>query len=351
MPSFTSSSNTTMGRHPLHLNGVWFVGLTLFLAMLGGGALEMFWRSKGHFPVLADTASLWGVHVDKVSRLDSRAVVIVGGSRVQIGLDPDVVQRELGASRVVQLGRAGSSPVPVLEYLAEATEFSGLVVCGVVPGPFFDAMDRQRKLIVEAFEQRNSRFFYTPMEEFLLGKTQMAMCLNNQGLSWKMAGNGVFCGSWPSPPYARLHQNRFIQADYTLCRMLEYPLTDFLRWREEGSAMADAGLKERIGHLSDLVETFEARGGRVVWVRMPSSGELWNAEEESYPKEKYWRAIKQRFGNGAIHFHELEQATGYTYHCPDGSHLDYRDVPRMTTSLCTCLQGGLHSGRLETTLP
>ncbi len=350
MPSFTFSSNTAMMHCPCHFDGNRFIGLMLLLAMLGGGALEIFWRSKGHFPVLADTASLWGAHVDKVSRLDSRSVVIVGGSRVQMGLDPDIVQKELGASRVVQLGRACSSPIPVLEYLTEATEYSGLVVCGVVPGPFFDAQDRQRKSIVEELEKRINRPFYTPMEEFLLGKAQSTVCLNNQGLSWKMVGNGVIRGNWPTPSYARFNDNRFVQADYTVCHGLDYPLADFLRWKREGAAMTSAGLKGMVEHLSDLAGIFKARGGRVVFVRMPSSGGLWNAEEESYPKQIYWHAIKQRFRNDAIHFHELELASGFTYHCPDGSHLDYRNVPQVAISLCAWLQGELHSGPFGTTV-
>lgn len=323
-----------MGRHPLHLNGVRFVLATVLMCVVAGGALELFWRSKGHFPVAGDTASLWGVHVDKVSRLDDRAVVVVGSSRVQLGLDPAIIQKELNASKVVQLARAASSAMPVLEYLADETDFSGLVICGVTPGIFFDALDRQRQPIAEAFDQRDNRPFYTPFEEVLLGKAQSAICLNNSSLSWKLAGNGIVRGNWPSPPYARFNENRFIQADYTTCHELDILLNDFLRLMKGGAPMSEAGLSGMVAHLSGLAETFKARGGRLVLVRMPSSGVLWETEAASYPKEKYWQALKARFGSDAIHFHDLEKDTGYQYNCPDGSHLDYRDAERITVDLC-----------------
>lgn len=334
MPSYTFNSNTAIGRHPTHLGGARFALALLVMLFLAGGALEMFWRSKGHYPIATDTISLWGLHVDKVSKLDSNAVVIVGSSRVQLGLDPEIIGNELNASKVVQLARAAGAPMPVLEYIAEETDYGGLVVCDVTPGIVFEAEERGRKPLEDALARREGRPFYAPLEESLLNRSQSLICLNNASLSWELAGNGLFRGNWPPPPYAHFHKSRYIQADYSRCGDIDTLLNNFLNRIKTGTPMTDEGLEKLVNQLSDLSETFDARGGRLVFVRMPSSGTLWEVEKKEYPKDKYWQALKRRFGANAIHFHELEDALERPFNCPDGSHLDYRDSELITVELC-----------------
>lgn len=323
-----------MGRHPTHLNGVRFVAVTLLLLAAAVCAVELFWRSKGHYPVVADTATLWGVHVDRVGRLDADGVVIVGSSRVQLGLDPAVIKKELGASDVVQLARAAASPLPMLEYIADETRFAGTVICGITPGVVYDALQRQRKPVEEGFARRANRPFYAPFEELLLTRAQGALCLNNQSLSWKLAGNGLVRGNWPDPPYAHFMPSRFIRADYSRCREIDILRNDFLRLMNAGRPMNAEQMDVLVDHLDALAGRIRERGGRVLFVRMPSSGQLREVEQRDYPEAVCWNRIKARFGKDAIHFRELEKATGTTYVCPDDSHLDYRDAERFSAALC-----------------
>lgn len=332
MPSYTFNSNTSLGRHPSHLDGRRFVLAVLAMLLLAGGALELLWRNRGYYPVASDTASLWGVHVDKVSKLDSDALVIVGSSRVQLGLDPEILKEELDASAVVQLARAGSSPVAMLEFIVNETDFGGTVLCGITPGVVFNGSQRgdaQR----EALKQREGRPFYTPLEERLIYRVQSLFCMNNAALSWKLVGNGLVRGNWPNRTYATFHPSRYIAADYSKCDELESLFDGFVAMTEGGEPMTEGGLTELVDHVGSLAGNLEKRGGRLVLIRMPSFGKLYEVEQREYPKEKYWAALKQRFGDRAIHFADLEASMGTIFECPDGSHLDYRDAERISLEL------------------
>ncbi|QBG45967.1 hypothetical protein EGM51_00515 [Verrucomicrobia bacterium S94] len=333
MPSYTFNSNTAFGRHPSHLDGGCFVLAVLIILLLTGGGLELFWRSKGHVPVAADTVSLWGLHVDKVSALDSDGLVIAGSSRVQLGLDPEILKEELGSSAVVQLARAAGSPVPVLEYIVDETSYGGTVLCGITPGVVFDELQRSRKALEEALVQRKKRPFYVFLEERLIYGVQSVLCLNNTALSWKLAGNGLVRGNWPDPPYAKFYSSRYIAADYSKCRKAEILLNNFVNLLQEGVPMTEDSLAGLVDQFSDLAFKLEQRGGKLVLIRMPSSGKLYGMEHHNYPAGKYWAAFKQRFGDRAIHFTDLEEAMGTMFRCPDGSHLDYRDAERISKEL------------------
>ncbi|MDZ8117740.1 hypothetical protein [Pontiella agarivorans] len=333
MPSYTFNSNTSVGRHPSHLDGGRFVLAVLVLLLLAGGGLELLWRSRGYHPVASDTANLWGLHVDKVSKLNSDALVIVGSSRVQLGLDPAVLKENHGFSEVVQLARAAGSPVPVLEYIVNQTDYRGTVLCGITPGVVFDELQRQRKPLEAALAQRENRPFYAPLEERLIYRIQSVLCLNNTTLSWKLAGNGLVRGNWPNKTYAAFHPSRYIAADYSRCDELDSLLDGFADMVASGAPMKDGSLKKLVNHVAALADRLEKRGGKLVLIRMPSYGKVYEVECREYPKEKYWAAFKQRFGDRAIHFTDLETAMGTPFECPDGSHLDYRDAERISKEL------------------
>ncbi|MDQ3917245.1 MAG: hypothetical protein M3348_01975, partial [Acidobacteriota bacterium] len=77
-------------------------------------------------------------------------------------------------------------------------------------------------------------------------------------------------------------------------------------------------------------EEIEKRGGRVLFVRMPVSGPLWERLETAYPKASYWDEFARRTRFRTVHFKDYP---GLQVECPDYSHLDARDAPRFTAAL------------------
>ena len=91
----------------------------------------------------------------------------------------------------------------------------------------------------------------------------------------------------------------------------------------------------------------EARGGQVVFVRMPTSDEHWELDERYYPRAQYWDRLGSITGVATVHFADDPRTSAFS--CPDTSHLDYRDAPRFTEGLLEVLveRGVLGSEGME----
>ncbi|NQT14216.1 MAG: hypothetical protein HQ582_15785 [Planctomycetes bacterium] len=51
-------------------------------------------------------------------------------------------------------------------------------------------------------------------------------------------------------------------------------------------------------------------------------------DEKSWPKRVYWDKVGSITAAETIHYQDVASLRGF--HCPDMSHLDYRDAPRFT---------------------
>jgi hypothetical protein len=87
--------------------------------------------------------------------------------------------------------------------------------------------------------------------------------------------------------------------------------------------------------MEPYVAAIQARGGRVLFVRLPVSGECLAYEEQTFPKQEYWDAFAARTSALCLHFRDLPALAGFD--CPDTSHLDRRDAPRFTAALAKVL--------------
>jgi D-alanyl-lipoteichoic acid acyltransferase DltB (MBOAT superfamily) len=90
-------------------------------------------------------------------------------------------------------------------------------------------------------------------------------------------------------------------------------------------------------YLNALVRRFAARGGRVIWVELPSSGRTRAVEERRYPRTQYWEwfAGHVELRGSALSVHDDPALD--TFRCPDGSHLDPSDAPAFTRELAGAL--------------
>ena len=73
-----------------------------------------------------------------------------------------------------------------------------------------------------------------------------------------------------------------------------------------------------------MVRRIEDRGGRVVFVKLPVSGELVRFEQKRFPRQRYWDVLAASTSAVTIHCADHPELAGFE--CPDGSHLDYRDA-------------------------
>jgi hypothetical protein len=87
------------------------------------------------------------------------------------------------------------------------------------------------------------------------------------------------------------------------------------------------------------VETLRARGGKIVFVRLPVSGGLKSLEDQLSPRPQLWEPLLKRTGVDGIYFEDFPELASFT--CPEWSHLSAGDsvefsrrlVPHLRTAL------------------
>jgi len=85
-----------------------------------------------------------------------------------------------------------------------------------------------------------------------------------------------------------------------------------------------------------MVQRIRQRGGQVVFVRYPTTGEHYEMDVKAYPKKLYWDHFASKTSAVTIHFADVPSLRGFD--CPDTAHLDYRDAPRFTLALAEELE-------------
>ena len=104
--------------------------------------------------------------------------------------------------------------------------------------------------------------------------------------------------------------------------------------RALGSVNPDVWLANAL-RLEPAIEKLEARGGKVVFVRWPTSGEHWQLDREYFPREKFWDRLAESTSALTIHFQDYATLRGFE--CPDTSHLDYVQAHLFTSALAEIL--------------
>ena len=84
------------------------------------------------------------------------------------------------------------------------------------------------------------------------------------------------------------------------------------------------------------VAKIKARGGKVIFVRTPSSGSYWDHEPIQFPREKYYDRLLSSTGCSGIHFKDYPDMANFI--CPEWSHLKKEDAVLYTKALISALQ-------------
>ena len=155
MPSYTSSSERSdkYGR-PLpgrSLRAAAWLGLVVMIAAMSGW--ELYWRSEGSIPSYRNSDGLWAIQRRRIDNGEGDGTVIVGSSRAYFNFQLDT-WRQAAGERPIQLSLEGTTPVPIMEDLADDEDFTGLLVVGVAPGPFFGG-GRYRSGALEHYRRRS----------------------------------------------------------------------------------------------------------------------------------------------------------------------------------------------------
>ncbi len=344
MRSSTSSSDERLPR------GGWgrTWGLTLAAVLVVLGGLEIAERSLGYYPQVYAADESW---ILEFARIKRATTVVLGTSRIQAALEPDAYQQVMGGPAPVNLALPGGSPLPVLEYLADSTDYRGLVIAEILPLEAFDATQagatRGLGLIRRYEHDRVSpasmsedwlrvhflQYFVFRSPELLPAETFKR---------WRTTG-----ALRPKISVLHMRPDRFGPIYQQGLRGASLP------WdAQRGFYTVNHHIAERSGRVPTSEElqaletrynraasAIQARGGKVAFVYLSACGSRLEVEERRYPRSVFWDVFARTTPAIAIASQDIPRLNGFD--CYDGSHIDAADAPAYSRALATAIRSRL----------
>lgn len=334
------------------------------LALLLAAALMLEWRlaSLGYAATVDDAESRWREQRLRANALGVRALVLIGASRIQLGVDLDELRRAT-QREPVQLAVDGSSFVSTLRGLAEDLAFKGSVLV--------DYYDRAVALAAVPDEAQRYEQTYEMSRAHWSGRHWEDLLANRLHERFRFFADGgrpldalLRRAANPDPErqYLLTHSDRSKIADYQRVRMPHFyhlrviATLDAELGRPTGLTADTADIASRLRIAVDAVEpaknaVFQAetervrgyvdaiarRGGNVTFVAMPTSGMVREILSRRYPDAEFRDRFAAHVGGRFIDANRRFAPGEFV--CPDGSHLDGRDRRRFTRALSDALQG------------
>lgn len=297
-----------------------------------------------------DNAELWAYHRRRVSREGDKAIVLIGSSRMQTGIDQHKFLELIGR-KPVQLAMVGESPTPLLKHFAEDESFRGTIISDfpeflVYQNEFYQVKSKTTEAWIHAYKEGKTS---DDFELWLRGFGKHVVATPQLGNNPPDALKNIFNGSVFQEPTVDdlMKRERPVYFDRTLIFDLETVFT-----KDEQEQIKDRARKAPVDAMKNMLETnppkpekyseitdeiegyiqrIQSRGGKVIIVNFPFSGELWELNEKAFPRKDFWNIFASRTSAKTIHFKDFPTIANFI--CPDDSHLDAKDTPEFTENL------------------
>jgi len=245
----------------------------------------------------------------------------------------DTLQDAFPGRDIIQLAIDGKHPPAVLRDLAENTTFSDIVLCSITSMGFQRQFRQGQQDFVDYYHRTST--VNDRVNRFIVSMIQEHLVIIDPYLKVKrLIERYMKSGSLPMPRYLITRHDRSRLADYTLLNVKKQHAYRVKRIREiyaENPPVPPEAWRQQAAELKPLVEKITRRGGKVVFMRLPSTGRHWEIDEAAYPRKDYWDQVAGLTGAVTIHFKDIEEMESLV--CPEGSHLDRRQAPAFTRAL------------------
>ena len=323
-------------------------------------AWELYCRSVGYGPTLNDTEDLWTLQRRKVQ---PESLVIIGDSRGWFDLDLDELQKGLG-KRPLQLAAGGTCGFPILKDLVDDESFHGTIICSIVPRMFFappGTFPYQRgEKVVRRFHnqtpaQRVSQHLAMPLEEHVAFLKQEELDLGELLKRLPIPNRPGALVPPKLPPYFatndRERRARMIEEcanpGSELARRIQQIWIPLFTppppptYIPQDVFMAEIGkaIGQRFQDINVAVNKLRARGGKIVFVRLPVTGELKAIEDRITPRGQIWEPLLQQTKAPGIYFEDFPELKNFN--CPEWSHLSAGDSVEFSKRLVPHLRAAL----------
>lgn len=358
MPLSTSSFERPLPDMPWL--PIWGTALFVFFAFTS--FMEIRLSQLGYHPTVLDSKERWAEERSRAGKLGGRALILVGASRMQLGIDLATLRNETKLEPV-QLAVDGSSFVPTLKNLADDPEVRGTILVDYYPGALESALVGDQSAtanFVKAYEnQKDNHVFFTlaHAETFLSESLHESLRSFADGANPFTSLQRRIIPNQRATSYLTTLPDRSRLADYKLVQM-----PAFYYWRvarnlgEERSIDIQAVDTEQVlrkkidllqphnntayiqgaRYLKQLITKIRSRGGEVLFIVMPTSGMIREIDDKLYPRANFLDLFKEEANVSVLN--STDDKTLQSFVCPDGSHLDFRDRAKFTSALAHSLE-------------
>lgn len=315
-----------------------------FTVLATAATWEWYCRANGRELSYPSTKSFWNQERNKLQDHPD-ATVIIGSSRVLFGIDLEVWKEEMG-TRPIQLAMEGTSPVPVLKHLAQDENFRGSLLVGVTPDLFFTpentrATSRADKQVAfhadETPAQKLSHQINMVLESKLVFLDEEQLGLENLLVHVPLPNReGVMQFPVFAYHFTKLseHRQRSMTQAFLDSKALQKQQTGvwatFSRM-DTLPPIVGPQLMLLLDTIKVAVDRIVKRGGKVMFVRMPSSGGCLARETAKFPRQAYWDKLLAHTGAKGYYFQDYPTLSGFD--CPEESHLTPKDTKIFTRNL------------------
>ena len=291
--------------------------------------------------------------------------MFVGASRTLFDIDLEVFRDATGGALPIQLATVGSNPKVVFADLAADPSYAGTTIVGIVPG-LLAAAGGPPIATPTKFVKHFARWSLADRTELPLAlwlHDRLAF-INQSDLSLAAlielgldlpARAGVYAPKLPHDlaTLDRTRRARMVdrilhdpqarhEAQQIWLPLFNPPPKPPVFSDEEWAKMMSDGLDDNIKSMVDSVNAIEARGGRVIFMRLPSTGKVYELEEHYTPRAAIWDRLVRETGAPGVYFEDYPELSGFE--CPEWSHLSAEDSVVFSQRL---VQVMLEQGLLE----
>jgi hypothetical protein len=285
--------------------------------------------AKGHDIESLDLWADWRGNIDDLTPED---VVILGSSRGHFDINIHLWDSIIG-KKPIMLAYPGSSPFHIIEDVVEKSDFKGLLLISTAPGLFYTmegtwGANRGKKLVDHYYDRTYAQKFsgdiyklIDPFFSYLQGGDRNLTILMDR-IPFPKRDSVDLPLIWPPMVAMDKYRNIRMIPRMEIDTALQRIQTDIWYNPDPKNRFVDS-IDVVLGHYVDLVNKYKAKGGRVAFIRPPSSDFYIETETKLYPREKYWDRMLRDSDSPGYHFIDYEESRSMIP--PEWSHLNRRD--------------------------
>ena len=254
---------------------------------------------------------------------------------MQTNFDLDIFQKLFPERKIFQLAQSGrGTAYPVFKDIVENSNYKGMIIISETESTLVSTKKEQQAFVNHC---RNSFSLDSRINRNVSSWFQNKFVfLSPQSSSFRLWGNILAQQNLPEPFYVKTKSDRSQLSDFKRAepKALKKLHDSRIKGIKKSSGKAFLNPQEwllKANRWNPLIEKFQQRGGRVIFVRMPVSQERWNFESKRVPLDRYWNQFARTSNITSLYFAQHPSLTQFDL--PDTSHLDMYDRSLFTKLL------------------